>query len=503
MKKLITLLLAAGLICSFNSQAQAVEVKASGIFDMVFEGFNGLNGSNSFMDSKDYFNNYGQNRPDRYNKHFDAVQRIRLDMDFIISETLSAHYGLQVGTFSWGGPSYGVFPNENSGGALGTRATNISTRLAYIDWVIPQTDTMIRMGQQYYTLPSYAITSPVLDDTATGLTAHVPFNDDVALTAYWIRALSSARRGDTSGIAPFARDDRDSYDLFGLNLDLQFDGWQLTPWGIYGLLGRDAYGVRGGDSVAMGALPINGYDRLTWQNGVLTGRSDPSGSQVWFAGIGGEVTLWDPLRLAADFYYSSSSNDHSSTERSGWYIAASAEYHTANGVPTVKGWYATGDDSNPANGSERPLTLSGGFDPGATMYFQGRYSIANTIDRGDAGGTWGVSVQWNDFSFVENLLHSLRVTYFQGTNNSKMPGLINWGYANDWRVTPANYLTTKDHVVEIDFDTTYYIYKNLATVLELGYAIQDFDDNVWRGVNNTEAKFSDAWRAALNFRYTF
>ena len=78
-----------------------------------------------------------------------------------------------------------------------------------------------------------------------------------------------------------------------------------------------------------------------------------------------------------------------------------------------------------------------------------------------------------------------------------MPGL------DETRVSPATYLTTKDHVIEVDFDTTYSIYKNLATVLELGYAFQNFDDDVWRLADGSKADYSNAWRAALNFRYTF
>ncbi|MBQ8173376.1 MAG: hypothetical protein IJ034_05500, partial [Mailhella sp.] len=165
------------------------------------------------------------------------------------------------------------------------------------------------------------------------------------------------------------------------------------------------------------------------------------------------------------------------------------------------GWYASGDDSKATNGSEQPLTLSGGFDPGARAYFNGRYSIANTIDRGDAGGTWGVSAQLNKLSFIQGLYHDLAVTYFKGTNDNKLPNIINNVYGGD--VTPADYLTDKDHIVEVDFNTSYHIYKNLITVLELSYLFQDIDSSVWRTATGENRDFSNAWRAALNFRYKF
>lgn len=509
MKKLVTLLLAAGLTISAANSASAVEVRASGTFDFAFEGYNNINGASSFLDNNDFLHNTGVRGN---NKHFDAVQRMRLGLDFIMSENLAAYYEAQVGIFSWGGPSRGLTGgqggnyNENLGGALGTRAANIVTRQIYLDWMIPNTDIKIRMGQQVYRLPSYAMASPVLDDTATGITAYVPFNGDVALSGYWIRALSDPRRGTDSSIQNI---NNGNFDLFGLNLNLRYDGFEITPWGAVGLLGDNADEVKGGAGVIAGVLPVTGYDRLYWDVDNLYGYRHATKSTVWFGGIGGEMTRFDPFRLAVDFYYSGTDNKYKSTERQGWFVAGSAEYRTAYGTPALKGWYASGDDDNPTNGSERPLTLSGAFNPGASIYFHGRYSIANTIHNGDAGGTWGLSAQWNNLSFIERLYHSLRVTYFQGTNDKNMPIYLNRAYLTGnprearTRVTPSTYLTTKDHIIEVDFDTTYSIYKNLATVLELGYAFQNFDDDVWRLADGRTADYSNAWRAALNFRYTF
>ena len=51
--------------------------------------------------------------------------------------------------------------------------------------------------------------------------------------------------------------------------------------------------------------------------------------------------------------------------------------------------------------------------------------------------------------------------------------------------------------------TTYSIYKNLVAVLELSYLFQDISSNVWRNADGEGRNFSDAWRAALNFRYKF
>ena len=87
-------------------------------------------------------------------------------------------------------------------------------------------------------------------------------------------------------------------------------------------------------------------------------------------------------------------------------------------------------------------------------------------------GTWGLSAQWNKASFIEGLFHNVRVTYIQGTNSKKMAQYV----------APASlgqYLTTKDSVIDVSFDSVYSIYKNLAAMLELSYAFENMDGKLW------------------------
>lgn len=494
MKKLLTLLLAAGMTFTAANGASAVDLKVSGIYDFSFSGSENINGSHSFLDASDYRALTGRNYNER---HFDVYQRLRLGMEFIVSEQLSAFYQAQIGTFVWGGPYKGASKAEGDGGALATRATNIATRLAYLDWYVPQTRIHVRMGQQGVALPNYVAGSPILDDPATGVVIAAPVCDNVDLSAFWLRAIADPLKTDTG---EFEYDDAD-VDLFGLMADMKFTGFRLSPWAMVGHGGKNFDNVRNSGPTTSGILPFNGMERLRWADGALIATPGGSSSTIWFAGFGGELDLFDPLHLALDFYYSATDNAHASTERDGWYVAARAEYDTDWCAPALVGWYASGDDSKATNGSEQPLTLSGGFDPGARAYFDGRYSIANTIDKCDAGGTWGVSAQLNGLTFITDLSHDLAVTYFRGTNSSNMPNVINNVYGGG--VTPADYLTTKDHIIELDFNTTYNIYKNLITVLELSYLFQDLDSKVWRNAAGEGHDFSNAWRAALNFRYKF
>ena len=460
MKKLVTLLLAAGLVFSAANSASAVEVKTSGTMDFAFDWTQNI-GTN-FQD----YDDAGFNQ-----KHFGAVQRFRLGLEFVMSENLSATYQAQVGTFTWGGPATGNTlggnDSEGNGGVLGSRSANIVTRLAYLDWMVPNTSVKVRMGQQAVALPSFTFGSPVLDDTATGVVVAAPLTDNFGLTGMWLRGASGFRRG----LVDNEKRLDDNMDVFGLIGDVKGDGFQVQPWVSFATVGKNS-------SFAFA-------DNAT----------------AWWAGISGELTMFDPFRLTADFIYNRVDVDHSKNDDSdGWYAALGAEYKTAYGTPALKGWYASGDDKDHALHGDKGGSvweLSGGFNATSTFY-DGAFGLGKHIGVTSPNGSWGISAQWNDISFVENLSHALSVTYVQGTNNKHH------------KINPdKGYLTTKDSLVEIDFNTTYNIYQNLATVLELGYIIEDFDgknaaNNGFDGLTaGDKAKFSNAWRASLNFQYKF
>lgn len=488
MKKLVTLLLAAGLVFSAANSASAVEVKTSGTMNFAFDWVGNID--NPFMDYDDAVHNYGRRSNE---KQFGAIQRLRLNLEFVMSENLSATYQAQVGTFTWGGPTtpgtarLGGNNTEVTGGALGTRAGNIVTRFAYLDWMIPDTSVKVRMGQQPVALPSFTFGSPVLDSTGTGIVVAAPINDNVGVTGMWVRGNSDFRRGNSVT----AEHIDDNLDIFGLIGDFKYDGFRVQPWAAVGLVGKNS------------ALYGNGYDNAT----------------AWMVGVSGELSMFDPFLFTADFYYGAldtgnlrvpgSNISYKGAETDGWYAALGAEYKTAYGIPALKGWYASGDgkpgaryfDANgdyiteKAGGQAFAFWGKGGFNATST-YFDGAFAgMGRHNGNSEPIGSWGISAQWNDISFVENLSHALSVTYVQGTNNKQ-------NYLNPG----VGYLTTKDSLVEIDFNTTYNIYQNLATVLEIGYIIEDFDGkNLARnlGEDNFKYEYSNAWRASLNFQYKF
>lgn len=512
-KKLTSLLIAFGLTFAAYQPATALEVQPYGAYEVLFEHIGGYSQypqyPSALQSAEDSKHNTGV---PVHAKHFSAVQRMTIGARLIMNESLSATVDAIVGYFTWGGPTNGALAPQQNGGRFGTRAANIVSRQAFLDWLVPSTQVKVRMGLQALTTPTFATgtATPFTNyDFGTGIMVNAPITDNVGVTAGWVRASSKFRRGSA---VPPTEHMSDTADYFVLTLPIKSDGFQLTPWGTVAVLGEDAedFGTplfsQGWKyytpliGAAQAGLTQTGHNvAVTPQNiGKVRGNST-----AWWVGLGGELTMFDPFRFAFDAAWSGIDTKYSATDRSGWLLGLSAEYKTAWGVPTLKFWYTSGDDSNVKNGSERALMSSGSLDrTGSPLYLAADRLAGNMAwdVGGEAAGTWGVSLQWNKFSFIERLSHNVYVTYIQGTNSTKMAQYVPRGVMG---CGLGQYLTTKDSLVELTLDSTYAIYKNLLAQLELSYLIENMDDDLWRAVDGSRARFSNAWRFDLKFMYMF
>lgn len=481
MKKLATLLLAAGLVLgAAQHRASAADVKVSGEWDFNFE----WNNLSFWKDSE--------------NDTFYARQRLRTQVEFIASESLKGVVFFEIGDTNWG--------NASEGGSLGTDGTVVEVRYSYVDWVVPNTELKVRMGLQPFALPTFVAGSPILDDAdGAGVVLNYQFNDTVGATAFWLRAEHDNAYDDNGRID---RGLGDNLDFFGLSIPLTGEGWAVTPWGMYGNVGRNSLidPDESGDigDVAYGMLPIGvGPDAGT--------RLSDRNTSAWWAGIGGELTLFDPFRVALDAAYGKvdwgSANDDSGRKwdltREGWMIDAIAEYKLDFMTPGLIFWYSSGDDDDPYNGSERMPTVKPSWT--ATSYgWDGAYGIADNDVMGlTPVGTWGVVAQLSDISFVEDMSHVLRVGYYTGTNDDEIVKNHGWLFADTYSDGPYPYLTRKDHAWEVNFDSQYQIYENLTFVLELGYIRLDLDDDVWKNALDTGNLEKNAYKVGLNLNYAF
>ena len=515
MKKIATLVLAAGLVLSAVTGAQAIDFKAKGQWIVNFD--YGQNGA--FTDARGW-----NSVADKNQDEFDARQRVRLQLDAVASEALSGTVFFEIGEQAWG--------KASDGGALGADGKMVKVKNAYIDWMPPQTDLKVRMGIQGLKLPSFTTGSMVLNDDVAAVVGNYKFNDNVSLTAFWARPYN-----DNGGLKDKSQDGRQNYidniDAFALLLPLSFDGIKVTPWVMGAMIGAGAL-----DSYIDGYDPITGkpvykydgmdaFSRYTsaalfpaggprhrngqWADDLPTGY----GTGIW-AGLTGDVTMFDPFRFAWDFTYGSVNwDDHGRWNRSGWILSGLFEYKMEWGIPGIVAWYASGDDRNPSNGSERLPGLGTNNTNGFSNFaFDGDPYIARDTVIGDSmAGTWGIGVRLKDMSFVEDLKHTFRINYMGGTNAPRMGRkLAEWGgpangalYDDSFGMEPM-YLTTKDQALEIGLTNTYKMYENFLINFEADYvamwlADRGNYDRVWNERGNNKVK--DAWNLNLAFVYSF
>ena len=289
-------------------------------------------------------------------------------------------------------------------------------------------------------------------------------------------------------------------DFVGLTIPVTFDGVKVTPWAMYGSIGRDSFDNAGTKASVSNLLPV--VDSKLAGIADLTRNSDiDRHGDAWWVGVASELSMFDPFRVAVDAAYGSvdmGSVGNYDIERSGWYAAAMAEYKLDFMTPGIKFWYGSGDDSNILNGSEMLPTIRADLNLSNYGYDGAYYNAYNSMFGLTLAGTWGIYAYLKDISFIEDLSHVLRVGYVQGTNNTEMAQYVG---------TPVQkgnynqlYLTTSDNAWEVNFDTTYNIYKNLTMVVELGYIYLDLDEATWGDTNNFR---ENNFRGGITMQYNF
>ena len=442
MKKLTTLVLAAGLVVSaFAGSASAGEFKP--VLQFAEEFSYGDAGSNDDLEN------------------FNAVTRIRFGFDYVASEDLSATILFQYGGYHWGTDE----PNDDG-------EAKLKMRLAYIDWTLPNTDVKVRMGRQAVVAPSYAFGSPVLDSRADAVSVNGNINENISLGLAWMRADRNLRT-DKDVITRYDYG-YDTTDALMLNAEFAYDGFKVAPWAVYAHKQHDA------ESGIAQFANIDGKQ---------------ADADLYIIGASAELNMFDPFVFAVDALYNNIKYHNmaplAEDSYDAFYVAAKASYKLSNGVASLGGWYSTGNDwENNDNGF---VVLDGGFSASSVLFdgnIVGSDPYTNVLGSDSPFGTWGVIAEYAGFSFLENLSHTARVLYIEGTNENA-PGKL---LAHDI----ADGLTEDDSAVEIDFDTTYQIYKNLSATLQLGYVFID-QSNLAAGQEEQD----DIFRSALTFVYKF
>ena len=503
MKKLMTLALAAAMMLGAATGANAIDFKAKGQWIMSFD--YGMHGD--FAKSKANRDSGYKNSTTGNEDEFEARQRVRLQLDAVASEALSGTVFFEIGDQVWG--------ESDTGGALGADKSVVELKRAYIDWMVPQTDLKVRMGIQGLALPSFTTNaSHIFDDDVAAVSLNYQFNENVGLTAFWARPYNDNYGYKSSDTKKEQWENyMDNMDMFAVLLPLSFDGVKVTPWVMYAAMGPGMFGDKDSKFGASWS-PVkkgmqSGFKGTDW--------NDSYGNAFW-AGVTGEVTYWDPFRIAWDVNYGSASYEDEKMNREGWLASLLLEYKLDWGTPGIYGWYGSGDDSNPRNGSERmPVVSANGNNDFSNFAFNGNPYIAREAVLGTTMvGTWGIGARLKDVSFLEDLKHTLRVNFMGGTNAPKMAKYVSHNsFKDSASVTQYGtsydpiYLTTEDYALEIGLTNTYKMYDNFTVMLDAAYIALWLDDsrNTWgknpgRGALGGDGVY-DAWNVNLSFVYSF
>ena len=233
MKKLVTLLAAAGMVMAASAPASAVDTK----IDLRYR--------TSFATGQNFA---GDNLEDM--RH-----RMRLGLTMAASENLSAHVQFQINHGNqWGN-------THKHGMTDGDKWSNdITARELYMDWTVPGTPVKVRMGRHALGLPAEAFgQNSILGGgygNREGIVLTAPVTDWLGLTALWTRL----------GVDGTNLDKNDSDDMYAVAANMKFDG------------------ISGAVYAAFATMDGGDYDQNGWNGGFTSTEGD-----AWW--IGGTATI--------------------------------------------------------------------------------------------------------------------------------------------------------------------------------------------------------------------
>lgn len=522
MKKFIIFMISSLYFCIWNKPASAIEFNLSGNWVMSF----GYGENGRFQGTYKAFSPTSWNGSQ---DNFEPVQRVILQLEAMISDNLSGTVKFETGDSTWG--------QFSTGGALGSDSKIIELSAAYIDWGIPDISVKTRMGIQHISTPAYASGNSIFNAQVASVVINTELTDIAGITTFWARPYNDNFPGwDSRKSMPSQISYLDNVDAFGIMLPFAITGATLTPWSMYAMLGPNTFRkinsaypfgnigyLGGGSSYFMsGIFPVGGARHKNFGN---ASKNIGAYGSAWWTGISGIYNRLKNLSFAFDFEYGTVAwPGDSRLARSGWFATLLFEYETDWGKPSLYGWYGSGDNSNPADGSERLPAL----DPdNANNYSWFAYDGSPWIERcavigHNMAGTWGIGARIKNLSFIENLTHIGRMNYIRGTNNPAMAkkmslaGLWTNGMELDFNNLgsgadlgmPGLYLTSLDCALELGSTTRYQLFENLEICIEADYVFLwlNTGGSDW-GARHKEGKAipgtKGAWNVNISLVYDF
>ncbi|MDE7241993.1 outer membrane homotrimeric porin [Desulfovibrio sp.] len=457
--------------------------------------------------------------------NFNAREKVALQLDAEVSRTLSGSLYLDIGDIIWG--------QEESGGALGADGRMVKVGNAFIDWALPTAPLRVRMGIQSIKTPAYASGNSIFNGSVAAVVANWAFSERLSVTGAWARPYND--NGPGSAASPVFGD---NVDAFGLLVPLQLEKATLVPWGAFAVV--EPHAARGeNERYPFGNFANMGGDAGNFREGMFPAggsrhrdfadangeRAVSSRATAFWAGLTGKIDLLAHLRISFDAEYGETRwRDDSRLDRRGWLATLCLDSEHDWGMPGVYAWYASGDDANPANGSERLPAL----DPGNSItysplaYDGSHYIERNALIGNNLAGTFGIGVRAAHLRFWENLSQTLYFNYIRGTNSRAMARKLSLQglWANGMALPGARagggadlgmpnlYLTTGDSALELATTARCRLNEHFSLFCSAGWIglTLDAGEDAWgarHALGEAIPSTANAWNVNLSFIASF
>jgi hypothetical protein len=268
-------------------------------------------------------------------------------------------------------------------------------------------------------------------------------------------------------------------DTLALLVPVNADGFSVTPYFLYTMIGKNAVGELNMATAATDAL----RDYADDDDAALVITDDAT---MWHAGFSGQLNMFDPIVVLMDAAYGSLALEHegSDLDMKGWFFDLAVDYKMDMMTPELFFYYTSGAGDDDDEISVFPsisadLNFSTFVMDGSPI---GECEMFNS-DPSDLP-MWAIGFKLKDINFIEDLSHTFMFYYAKGTSDKD--GWYGDIFAED------------DSLIEVNFDTKYQIYDELAAYLELGYFKFDWDKS-----EDHADDLEDGYKAALGIKYDF
>jgi len=347
------------------------------------------------------------------------------------------------------GPNGGSFSSDNN---------NFKILDSYID-IKPDDNGYVRIGWQKVALPSFTFGSPFLNGHTSAFTARRVISDNAALgiiLAHPLISYDNMPDGGSANIFAFIPEFK--------NEDL---GMEARPYFSYLQVDHDINS------------PYN------WASS-----PDKYWSYVTSGGFAVKYDIDGKTALSADAIYGDENNkgQHFFESKGGFYalLLERDEDDFSHGIylwgSTGNKWGKLYKNNHWDYGFLPAVVTEDSFAP-TRLAFKGAGTLGRDSALSSTGlGTAGFGLQVKDFHFRDDINHAFRLAYIRGTSSARQAGDPADITVVQTIAKPAGengIMGDKDHAVEMDFDSSYFINERTEAVLQFGYIRGGFKNSVY------------------------